>query len=397
MQLNASQKRKVIILNIFVPFLMGIGIDLYVPSLPAIKHYFLVPTHLVQLTIGFYLLGYGAGQVFLGVLSDSFGRRKILLISAIFYTMVSLLAALSPNIYILNLCRLLQGLSVAGIGAVCRALPADCFTGIDLAKAMAYISTSWALGPIVGPFIGGYLQHFFNWQANFYFFAIYGLFILIYAFLTLPETNLHLQSFHPVKIYNSIKTIVTHPVFILGATLLSLVFACLVIFNVVAPFLIQTVLKFSVIAYGHMALLLGFGYFLGNFLSRFALSYFKPMQIVLFGLSSALLMSLAMICLGIFIPMNIYIIFIPVLLLLFSCGFVYPSMMAKCVGLFPKIAGTASAVFGTLTALGCFSMSIFATTLKTTSQMPMALSYFTLLLICLILFFIVHRFIASMT
>ena len=88
----------------------------------------------------------------------------------------------------MNLCRLGQGLSVAGLGVVIRAVAKDCYSDKDLTKAMTYISTAWALGPIIGPFIGGYLQHLFNWKFNFYFYAIYGVLLCLYIFI-IKETH----------------------------------------------------------------------------------------------------------------------------------------------------------------------------------------------------------------
>jgi len=68
---SISQRRHVFFLLFAAPFLMGMGVDLYVPSLPAITNYFHVLPSLVQLTIALYIFGYGVGQSFLGILSDS--------------------------------------------------------------------------------------------------------------------------------------------------------------------------------------------------------------------------------------------------------------------------------------------------------------------------------------
>jgi len=385
MPCSVSQRRHIFFLLFAAPFLMGMGIDLYVPSLPAITNYFGGHQSLVQLTIGLYMLGYGIGQIFLGILSDSLGRKKVFLASAFFYTFISFISAFSPNIYMLIICRFLQGIGIAGLGVIVRSIAVDCFVAKNLAKAFTYVSTSWALGPIVGPFIGGYLQHFFNWQADFYFFGLYGLFILIYAAITLPETNLFLQPLRPVKIARSIKTIITHPIFLLGTFILSLCYACIVLFNVVGPFLVQVVLKYSAVDYGHIALLLGFGYFAGNFLNRFAIKHFSPVRVASIALVLAFCMTLVMVILGIFIKLNLLVLILPIFLFLLL-GFVFPNLMAKIIGFFPKNGGTANAIFGSLASVGVFVITTFAVLLKTNSQMPMVLTYVVLLLINLICF-----------
>src|SRR6185437_7591879 len=90
-KISPAQKRSIFILLFLIPFLMGCAVNLYVPSLPAITQYFNVPKHPVQLTIALYMLGYAVGQIGLGVLSDSLGRRSIFIIGGAIFTLVSFL------------------------------------------------------------------------------------------------------------------------------------------------------------------------------------------------------------------------------------------------------------------------------------------------------------------
>jgi DHA1 family bicyclomycin/chloramphenicol resistance-like MFS transporter len=287
MDYSSSAQRKFIWVLFLVGFLMGLGIDLYVPSLPAITNYFHTQPSLVQLTIGLYMLGYGIAQIFFGVLSDSLGRRKILVASALVYSLVSFLTAFSPNIYVLNALRFLQGISIAGLAVVARAMAVDCFTGKDLAKATSYFGISWSLGPILGPFIGGYLQHYFNWQANFYLFGVYGFVVFIFVYLKIPETNLQLIPLNFQQFYKNIRNVTTHPLFLFITFIGGFAYAMIVVFNIVGPFLIQTVLNYSVLEYGYMALLLGVVYFFGCISNRFLIGHFNIMSLLLFGLVGA--------------------------------------------------------------------------------------------------------------
>lgn len=392
MELTEKERRHISVFNIIVPFLVGIAIDLYVPSLPDIVRYFHTSTHLVQFTISLYMLGYGIGQLMLGILSDSLGRRKIFLWSLVFFILVSLLAAWSWNIYQLIVCRFLQGLGIAGIGVSRRALAADCFSGEELTRAMTVISTSWALGPIIGPYIGGYLQHYFNWRANFYFFAFYGAVIFLMTHRTLPETNQYRMPLHFKKIGQSMKRIILHKAFLFGVIVLSLTYSMLVMFNTVAPFLIRNQLHYSAISYGRIALFMGFGYFIGNLSNRFLIRFFKALSLAEFAFYSALLIAIVMLILAKNLVLNLYIVIIPAFLIFLCCGLVFPNLMSKCMGLFPKNAGTASALFGVAVAGGVFLMTTFATTLNTTTQAPLVIAYVVIISICLIVFCWVKKF-----
>lgn len=379
-------QKKAITLSLIVgPFLSGVGIDLYVPSLPIITNQFHVLQQFVQLTISVYLLGTATGQFFLGSLSDTFGRKKIIIWSSLCYIFISIGCSFSPNILALNLGRFLQGLCLGGILVSCRAIATDCFSGLNLNKAMTLFSISWGIGPIVGPFLGGYLQFLWNWQANFYFFAISGCLILLVSLL-LPETNQNLVPFNFSKRMKGIKYISSHPIFLFNIIILTFLYSILVIFNVTGPFLIQVVLKYSVVAFGHMALLLGVGYFLGSVLNRFLIHRFNPISLALWGIIGSLVMSVLMIGLDVLIPMNIYTILIPTFWLFFLCGINYPNITVKVLSLFPKSAGTASALMGSLVTLGTFALTGIAALLKTDSQLPTSLTYAGIMLISLFLF-----------
>lgn len=391
-QYSLSQKRNIYFLVFMVPFLIGLGVDLYVPSLPVITDFFHTKASLVQYTVSLYLLGYGIGQVVLGILSDSFGRRKVLLMSALFFTLVSFASILSSNVFILEGFRLLQGICVAGLAVVARAIVVDVFSGAELARATNYFTLSWSLGPIIAPFIGGNLGHHFGWQANFYLFGLYGLIIFIYAFITFQETNLHLSVLSFPQTYKNLRDIITNPVFMLITTVSALGYAVIVLFNVVGPFLVEVVLKYSIVEYGNIALVLGFAYFLGAMLNRFMISYFNNSSLLIFGLISSLIWSILMILLGFILGINLFIVLIPVFLIFFFIGFIVPNALAHTMMLFSRLAGTASSVFGTLTGIIVFLVTTFGSSLKINSQIPLSFTYLFLLIISIIFFSISRKF-----
>ncbi|MCK4870383.1 MAG: multidrug effflux MFS transporter [Gammaproteobacteria bacterium] len=365
---------------------MGTGVDLYVPSLPAITNYYHTSAHIIQLTISFYILGYGIGQLLLGILSDSIGRRKTLIVSALLYTIVSFLCIYAPNPYSLNALRFLQGIFIAGLGVSVRSIAVDCFSGLDLTKAMTYISISWSLGPIIGPFMGSYIQHYFDWQANFIYFGIYGLSIFIYAAITLPET---IKEQHPLVFTNILSTIVNilkNKSFVLGSIIASLFYAVIASFNIVGPFLIQVTMHYSVITYGHIALLLGAGYFLGNVSNRFLINYINPIRLAGVAIIAALFVAIILFILGLIAPMNIYIIVIPVILIFYLLGHAFPNIVADIISFCPIKAGSVNALQGSIMAGGVFIFTTIAASLKATSQIPLATLYVVLLTCSLVLF-----------
>lgn len=382
------KKINILILMFVVPLLMGMGVDLYVPSLPAITQYFNTKINLVQLTISLYMLGYGVGQSFLGFISDAIGRRKMLLTCCFFYAVISIFVINSPNVLMLNIYRFMQGIGIAGLAVITRAIIVDCFAGKELAKTANYFVISWTIGPIIGPFIGGYLQHYFNWKADFYFFCVYSFIVYLFILFCIPETNRNRSALHFGAIYKSAKSIIFNRQFFYLTTAASLGYGIIVAFNVVGPFLIQTILHYSAVDYGYIALALGVAYFLGTSCNRMAMKYLESIQLFLFGIISLVSSSMFMIVLSLIFPLKLIVVLFPALLVFILCGFVVPNGSATTLVLFPKQGGAASSIFGFIAGTTVFIITSFASLLKTTTQLPLAFTYFGLSLVALLFLFV---------
>ena len=380
-------ERYIQLLLFMTPFLMGCGIDLYIPSLPVIGAQFHVSNQLVQLTIALYMLGFGLGQAVLGVLSDLFGRKKIIIGSTISYSLMSfVIAVYSPTIFHLISERFIQGFAIGGMAVSCRAIIADCYRGLKLHKTLSLLSMGFGLGPIIGPLIGSYLQYYFDWQADFYFFALYSCFILLLILLKLPETSLNRHERHLGKIFKNIVKISLNITFITCTLWGALAYSFLVVFTAVSPFLIQNTLHYSVIDYGKIIFILGFGYFLGTFLNRFLLSYFSPMQNTAHGLIGMFLFSACLLGVTWLAPVSIMTLIIPVWCVFFFSGMVFPNSMTKIIALFSHSAGTVAALYGTWLGVVVSIMTAVTGVLNINSQQSLAMMFLSMVTTSVLLF-----------
>ncbi|MCH9769653.1 MAG: MFS transporter [Gammaproteobacteria bacterium] len=117
--LSNFQRRLLAFTMYFSLPLTGVGVDIYVPSLPHIAKYFQAPSSWVQLSLTIYMLAYGVGQLFIGPLSDCYGRKRSLIIGGVLFAIFSILAGLATNIYVLLLMRVLQGFCCWCYGGKC--------------------------------------------------------------------------------------------------------------------------------------------------------------------------------------------------------------------------------------------------------------------------------------
>jgi MFS transporter, DHA1 family, multidrug resistance protein len=365
------------ILLLMVP-LTGATIDIYVPSLPAITTHFGVPVQLVQWTIPSYLMGYSLAQLFCGALSDAWGRRALLIMGLGLYTGASCLAAFSPSITVLIVVRFAQGLGVAAPGVLARAIASDSFASDRLPAVTNYITLAWALGPILAPLIGGYLQHVFGWKAVFYFLTAYGCLVLAVVYFLLPETNAHR---HPPK-WNELladyRIVLASPVFLGCALVLSIIYAHLILFNVVGPFLVQVVLHESPLVFGRVALTLGVAWFLGSLANRFLTAWFPKIPLMEIATLIAFLASLLMGWLALRCPLSLSHLVMPTAVVFMTGSITFTQCFGKSMRLFPERAGTASALMGTLFIAGSALAGFAASFLETQTGIPLALSFIAL-------------------
>lgn len=389
---GADLKKKrfwAIIAMIAIP-LSGLSIDIYVPSLPAVTRYFQVDQSLVQLTISIYMLGFGATQLFVGSIVDSIGRKKPFVVTLVMYILISFLIPLSGNIYQLLGLRLLQGIAVAFLSVPMRAVISDLFEGKEFYKMMNYMTLCWAIGPIIAPAIGGYLQHFFNWRAPFYFLAIYGVMALILGIFFLPETLREQKPFWFRKIIKDFGTIMTHWDYVGGVVCLGVLWSVVIMFSIVGPFLIQDVLHYSAVEFGHLALLMGLAWFLGNITSRMMIniSFERKIRFCLWGM---LLDAIIMLTIALWQTINLTDLIIQTFILIYLGGIVFPNYFARNVSWFPQNAATANALTGAFMTIIASSSSAVASTLRSDSQVPLTIAYIVIIVICIAVYYLTKR------
>nr|WP_018299503.1 Bcr/CflA family efflux MFS transporter [Fangia hongkongensis] len=372
--------------NFTIP-LGGMSTDIYLPSLPAMAKYFNTSSTEVQLTVTLFALGLAIGQVLTGPISDALGRKKIYLLGIILQLASVLYILLSTTVLSLIIVRFIQGFGAALMMVPARAMLNDVFEGAALKKQYTYITAAFALGPIIAPFIGGYLQHYFNWHASFIFVLIYLVVLFIICLLFVPETINSKKNFSLSHLTHSYHTVLTNKKFVTGALLLSFFFGYVATFNVAGPFIIQNLMGKNAIFYGYIALLMGVAWFAGNMISRLFFRFkLKHKSYALLGL--ILLMSVIMFVINLS-SLSVPRFITPVFIITMSAGFLFPIYVGECLSLFRQEAASAN---GLLFAIIWVSFSLFsfiAANLKVHSLMPLLSCYVIVSLILLLVYIMI--------
>jgi DHA1 family bicyclomycin/chloramphenicol resistance-like MFS transporter len=168
---------------------VAISIDAMLPALPEIAAT-LSPSdpNRAQLVVTSFVFGMGVGTLFVGPLSDAFGRKRVLLWSAALYSLAALACYLVPSLNSLLLARVLMGIGAAAPRVVAVAMVRDLFSGREMAKVMSFVMMVFTLVPAVAPLMGQGIIALAQWQVIFLVYIAFSAVTMAWLALRQPET-----------------------------------------------------------------------------------------------------------------------------------------------------------------------------------------------------------------
>lgn len=301
----------------------------------------------VQLTLSFFLISYGVSQLFIGSLLDSFGRYKACLIALLVFCAASFIIASTNNIYLIYLMRVIHGFTGGTIVVAKRAYFVDVYTGSKLKHYLSLLSIIWSLGPIIAPFMGGYLQRSFGWRSNFYFLGGLSLILTILEYAFNNETLIKATRFNIRNILSIYKQILTTAPFVLGIVMLGLAYSTVMVYNMTGPFIIEHTFDLSPVVTGYCSLILGFSWMLGGFIGKATIDrpFYKRLTV------NGMLQLVFIICMitSIAFVQNIYSLVLFAFIIHAGTAYTFNTYFTFCLQSFPQNAGIAGGLTGGLT------------------------------------------------
>jgi MFS transporter, DHA1 family, multidrug resistance protein len=165
-----------------------LSLDLYLPALPELADDLNASASAAQLSITACLVGLAVGQLVAGPMSDRLGRRRPLMIGLVVYLLASVACALAPNVTVLVVLRLIQGLAGAAGIVISRAVARDLYSGSALMIFFSRLLLIAGLAPVLAPVLGGQLSRIMSWRGIFGVLAGFGAVLLLAAWFGLKET-----------------------------------------------------------------------------------------------------------------------------------------------------------------------------------------------------------------
>ena len=347
---------------------------MYIPSMPSLVADLGTTPQRVTLTLTIFLAGFAVSQLFFGPLSDRYGRRKVLMGGLGLFLCANFACAFAPSIEALLFSRFLQSVGACSGAVLGRAIVRDIYGRERAAKALAYIGVAFSVSPAISPIIGGYLQEWYGWQANFLFLAAVTVVVWATAWFLLEETNRQPDptALNPYDMARNYALLLRNPIFIGHMLALSLVFSGLMAFIAAAPFLFIETLGIRPAHYGLLSALAVFGTLAGNLSAGVFTMRLGIERMMWIGIGIAVAAGGAMTLLALMGFFGVLVILIPIILFLCGMGIVMPNGMAGAMGPFPRMAGAASALLGFVQMAAGAAAAALGGWLPQDSQLPLA-------------------------
>lgn len=332
----------------FMTALGPLATDLYLPSLPHIGAELGATPAAVQLTLSAYLIGFSAGQIFYGPISDAVGRKPVLLAAFGIFLAATVACALAGSIETLIGARVAQAFGGAGPIILARTVVRDLYEGPRAGRELSMMGSIMGVTPVIAPVFGGFLQVAFGWRASFVAMAAAALALMVIAALLLPETIRVRQKggLSPAAILRSYAVVLSNGTYRVYVGLLALSYAGLFAFISASSFVMQGVYGLGEVAFGLAFASCSASFVVGTLIGTRLVSRKGFDRTIAVGVLLLALGGVGQFLGVLLFPRLLLALIVPEMLFFMGIGLVLPQAMAGAMTPFPDRAGAASSLAG---------------------------------------------------
>lgn len=324
----------------------SLSVDIYLPAMPQMERNL---AGNIELTITSFLIGFSLAQLVWGPISDRIGRRNPLFIGMILFDIGSIGCALSQNIEQIVFWRVFQAFGACTGPMIARAMVRDLYIQTKAAQVLSTLTIVMAIAPIVGPLIGGQLIQFSTWHSIFWLLTILGSGIFICIFL-LPETHRpEKRTHHDIKtVFATYYSLLSRWQFMRYTLCVTFFYVAAYAFIVDSPFVYISFYGVGEQYYGWLFALNIVGVISLSLLNRYLVIRYSLDLLLRLATLVAMTALLILLFLLYWQIGGIYSIIIMIFIFFSMNGMIAACATAAALDKVPEIAGSASALIGSL-------------------------------------------------
>lgn len=338
----------ILILSLVV---LCIETDMSAPSFPDMSRHFNVSEGMIQYTIAINFLGFCLASLIYGALSDSYGRRPIMIIGNAFMLVGAIGCVWSPSIEILLGARFIQGIGASTSAVIAVAMIADTYQGAEVIKRIGIMNSALTIFMSVAPIAGSFINQAIGWRGNYAVVASLSLLSWLLLVFFLPETRQERSIFSIKKLANDYKTLFCSKTFVQASSVPSLLCAAYMAFIACAAFLYTKTYGLSLNGYAlHQGLIIGgfavMSLFAGGLMQRLGKQKSIAIGMALFAVGT-----LGVLLLGLVGTHIAPLVTFSMMLVAIGDAVVYAIIFTLSLEIFPDMKGVASSAIMSVRAL----------------------------------------------
>ncbi|MBC7718078.1 MAG: multidrug effflux MFS transporter [Pseudorhodobacter sp.] len=322
------------------------SIDTYLPAFTGIAQSIGATPVQMQQTLSAYLFGFAVMNLFHGALSDSLGRRPVVLWGVALFTLASAGCALSQSIGQLVFFRAVQGMSAGAGIVVSRAVIRDMFPPADAQRVMSQVTIYFGVAPAIAPIVGGFLFIHADWHSIFWFLTAVGVVLWWFNFKLLPET-LHESQVQPLNFRNLMqgyRALGSSPQFLMLALASGIPFNGMFLYVLSAPVFLGEHLHLGPGQFFWFFVLTISGIMLGAWLSGRSAGHMKPKHQIRNGFVVMIGISLVNLVLNLLFTPSAWWAMFPIAIYAFGWALMVPVVTLLVLDVVPERRGMASSL-----------------------------------------------------
>lgn len=349
---------------ILYSFTGNVSNDIYMPSMPALAHFFGTTESKIQLTLTLWFLGTAIPQLLFGPVADRYGRRPLLFWGGMTFLVATLFCGFSKNLLVLMMARFFQGVGVCSLTIVSFAIIRELYHDNRCVRLLSLLNMCNAMAPLLGPLIGGYVFVWFGWRVNFYLVFVLALVGLIGLWYLMPESQLELNklALKPRYLLKCYLGFIKNKFFLKHALVYGLLFGGMIAYLTGAPFILIDTLKIEPQHFGYIQLVI-FGVFvLGASIVGRLVDRYGSKTLIGAGVSIILVSGIGMILSSLLFQIDLYTFVIGMMFYGLGFGLVSGPLAKETLSVGEAGGGISAALLG-LSMTGFGSLGSFLVSL----------------------------------